>query len=88
MEIAVLLTYRKHFDSSFFRLFLLRSIPNVLNYFSSYAGIRFGRLGFFLDFYLTLPRIVLAFLFFENYYSFHAENLATTFLLLNRFATS
>uniref|UniRef100_A0A915DVP9 Serpentine receptor class gamma n=1 Tax=Ditylenchus dipsaci TaxID=166011 RepID=A0A915DVP9_9BILA len=69
---------------NFFRLFLVRAIPNLLNYVTSYAAIRFGRLGFFLSAYKLFPKVFLGFLFFCHYYNFHAESIATVFILLNR----
>ncbi|KAI1701215.1 serpentine type 7TM GPCR chemoreceptor srv domain-containing protein [Ditylenchus destructor] len=84
IEVIILLVYRQSFRSYFFYLFIARFITNFLNYFCSFLYVRFGRVGLFYDFFDSLPRFVLAISFFVTYYSFHADNFSTLFILLNR----
>ncbi|KAI1700653.1 srg family chemoreceptor domain-containing protein [Ditylenchus destructor] len=57
---------------------------NFFNYFLSYFYMRLGCLGLFIDLIKSMPSQVLGFGVFLNYYSFHADNLSTMFILLNR----
>uniref|UniRef100_A0A914IGD0 Serpentine receptor class gamma n=1 Tax=Globodera rostochiensis TaxID=31243 RepID=A0A914IGD0_GLORO len=84
LELSVIITNFAHFSSPFFVLVAVRTILSLANYVVAFFAHRFGKIGLFLPVYLQLPRIVLAFLLFVGYYSFHVENLLTAFLLLNR----
>ncbi|KAI1698389.1 srg family chemoreceptor domain-containing protein [Ditylenchus destructor] len=57
---------------------------NFLNFFCSFVYARFGLVGFFIGAFYMLPKWFLGICFFYNYYNFHAENLSTFFILLNR----
>ncbi|KAI1704889.1 serpentine type 7TM GPCR chemoreceptor srd domain-containing protein [Ditylenchus destructor] len=83
-EVIILIWHRSKFRSAYFRLFIARFIPNIVNYFTSYFYFRLGRLGLFLGLFQSMPSQLLAFFFFFNYYTFHADNLSTMFILLNR----
>ncbi|KAI1706067.1 srg family chemoreceptor domain-containing protein [Ditylenchus destructor] len=84
IECGIFLVHRQKFGTAFFRLFIARFVCNFLNYFSSFLYARFGRVGLFIGFMESLPPLLLAIGFFFNYYSFHADNLSTAFILLNR----
>ncbi|KAI1706690.1 srg family chemoreceptor domain-containing protein [Ditylenchus destructor] len=88
-ECYVIFVNRKRLRaSSFFNLFLLRSIPSLINFVSAYAGgHRFGRAGWFLSFYKLVPTQILVIPFFIGYWAFHAENFASAFMLLNRLSS-
>ncbi|KAI1703699.1 srg family chemoreceptor domain-containing protein [Ditylenchus destructor] len=45
---------------------------------------RFGRVGLFYEFFQSSPSLFLAIWFTFYYYAFHAENLTTMFILINR----
>ncbi|KAI1699867.1 srg family chemoreceptor domain-containing protein [Ditylenchus destructor] len=84
IEVFVLLKNRSSFRSAFFRLFLLRFVSNFINYFCTYFYMRLGRLGLFIGLMNSMPSFLLGFVFFFNYYTFHADNISTMFILLNR----
>ncbi|KAI1703690.1 srg family chemoreceptor domain-containing protein [Ditylenchus destructor] len=84
LEAIILIKYWKQLHSPFFRLFLVRFTLNFLNYICSYMYARLGRVGLFYEFFQSSPSLVLAIWFTFYYYSFHAENLATMFILINR----
>ncbi|KAI1721953.1 srg family chemoreceptor domain-containing protein [Ditylenchus destructor] len=85
IEAVLLIKHWKKFKSAFFRLFIARFVSNFLNYFCSYIYMRFGRVGLFADFFEKFPTRLLSFFFFSYYYNYHAENMSTFFILLNRF---
>ncbi|KAL3122703.1 hypothetical protein niasHT_009600 [Heterodera trifolii] len=83
VELGVIIANFCHFRSSFFvRVILASSIMC-----SPFLPIASAELAFSCRFYLRLPRLVLALLYFVVYYAFHVENLLTAFLLLNRFTS-
>ncbi|KAI1702463.1 srg family chemoreceptor domain-containing protein [Ditylenchus destructor] len=84
LEVVILLTKPTHFRSAFFRLFIMRFISNTINYFCSFFFMRLGRLGILFDFFNAMPSSILAFCYFFNFYTFHADNISTMFILLNR----
>ncbi|KAI1705891.1 srg family chemoreceptor domain-containing protein [Ditylenchus destructor] len=84
LEAFILLKRHRRYNTAFFRLFIARFILNVLGHFNSFICVRLGRVGVFLDFFEMLPSKLLAFSFFFIYYAFHAENMATMFILVNR----
>ncbi|KAI1704797.1 srg family chemoreceptor domain-containing protein [Ditylenchus destructor] len=84
IEVFVLIIHQSNFRSAFFRLFIVRFITNFYNYFCSYFYMRLGRIGLFIEFFKVMPSQLLGFVFFLNYYTFHADNLSTLFILLNR----
>uniref|UniRef100_A0A914ICS5 Serpentine receptor class gamma n=1 Tax=Globodera rostochiensis TaxID=31243 RepID=A0A914ICS5_GLORO len=84
LELSVIITNFARFSSPFFVLVAVRTISGLASYVNAFFAHRFGKIGLFLSVYLQLPRIVLAFLQFVVYYSFHVENLLTAFLLLHR----
>ncbi|KAI1694349.1 srg family chemoreceptor domain-containing protein [Ditylenchus destructor] len=84
VEVIVLIKYSSQFKSAFFRLFILRFILNFLNFFCSFVYSRFGLVGFFIGTFRSLPKWFLGICYCYNYYNFHAENLSTFFILLNR----
>ncbi|KAI1700654.1 srg family chemoreceptor domain-containing protein [Ditylenchus destructor] len=84
VEVIVLIKYSSQFKTAFFRLFVLRFILNFFNFFCSFVYARFGLVGFFIGTFKMLPKWFLGICFFYNYYNFHAENLSTFFILLNR----
>ncbi|KAI1696349.1 srg family chemoreceptor domain-containing protein [Ditylenchus destructor] len=63
----------------------LDSGKNFLNYLISYFYVRFGRVGLFVELLDSMPHIVLSIAVFLYYYNYFGENLATMFILLNRF---
>ncbi len=60
VEVVVIVTGGRRFDSAFFRLFLTRAMLNIVNYFDSYVGVRFGRLALFLPVYLAMDNFLIA----------------------------
>ncbi|KAI1705628.1 srg family chemoreceptor domain-containing protein [Ditylenchus destructor] len=84
VEVIVLIKYSGQFKSAFFRLFLLRFVLNFLNYFCSFVFAKFGLVGFFIGAFYMMPKWFIGICFFYSYYNFHAENLSTFFILLNR----
>ncbi|KAI1712957.1 srg family chemoreceptor domain-containing protein [Ditylenchus destructor] len=84
LEVVILLANPTHFRSAFFRLFIMRFISNTINYFCSYFFMRLGRLGILFDFFNAMPSTFLAVCYFFNFYTFHADNISTMFILLNR----
>ncbi|KAI1707648.1 srg family chemoreceptor domain-containing protein [Ditylenchus destructor] len=84
VEVIVLIKYSSQFKSAFFRLFVLRFILNFFNFFCSFVYARFGLVGFFMGTFNMMPKWFIGICFFYNYYNFHAENLSTFFILLNR----
>ncbi|KAI1706129.1 srg family chemoreceptor domain-containing protein [Ditylenchus destructor] len=84
IETIVLIKYWKLLNTSFFRLFLVRFVLNFLNYLGTYISSRAGLVGLFYDFFHSMPSLFLAFWFTFYYYAFHAENLTTMFILINR----
>ncbi|KAI1696379.1 srg family chemoreceptor domain-containing protein [Ditylenchus destructor] len=84
VEVSVMILNPKEFRSAFFRLFIARFFSNFVGYITSFPYLRFVRVGLFSDFYRTLSPRFLAVVFFYNFYNFHAENLSTMFILLNR----
>ncbi|KAI1726038.1 srg family chemoreceptor domain-containing protein [Ditylenchus destructor] len=84
LEVSILLWDRNQFNAAFYHLFIVRFITNFLNYINSFFYARFGRVGFFLTFFDSLPATLLACFFFFNFYFFHAEILSTLFISINR----
>ncbi|KAI1694357.1 srg family chemoreceptor domain-containing protein [Ditylenchus destructor] len=84
IEAIILIKHWTELNSSFFRLFLVRFTLNFLNYICSYMYARLGRVGLFYELFQSSPSVVLAIWFTFYYYAFHAENLTTMFILINR----
>ena len=66
VEVLLLLTNGKKFDTAFYRLFLTRAIIHILNYFNSYVNVRFGRLGLFYSVYRAVGSFPIAVDWFLN----------------------
>ncbi|KAI1701222.1 srg family chemoreceptor domain-containing protein [Ditylenchus destructor] len=84
IEVVIMIVQNRNFNSPFFRLFIARSLCNFVNYFCTSLPARFGRVGWFRVFFETLPPKFLAFSSFFNHYTFHADNLSTAIILINR----
>ncbi|KAF7632457.1 Serpentine receptor class gamma [Meloidogyne graminicola] len=85
IELILILLYKKtFFKSSFFKLFVARTISSIFELIFQFFYLRFGRFGFFLSFYLALPNIYLNFIYLFFVYFIYVECLLTTTLLLNR----
>ncbi|KAI1706065.1 srg family chemoreceptor domain-containing protein [Ditylenchus destructor] len=84
IEVIIMLRQKHNFDSPFYRLFIARSLCNFVNYFCTSLPDRFGRVGWFRSFFEVLPPKFLAFSSFFNHYTFHADNLSTAIILINR----
>ncbi|KAI1706063.1 srg family chemoreceptor domain-containing protein [Ditylenchus destructor] len=84
LEVCIMLICYRNFRSAFFRLFIARSICNFLFYFCASLPARFGRIGLFREFFESLPPVLLGFTMFFGHYTFHADNLSTVFILINR----
>ena len=82
-----LILFRPQFHNSFYALFMIRSFPDLTLFLTANAGLRLPSIlgDFLLPFYQLWPRWLLAFNFFILHYTFEADNLATMFILLNRF---
>ncbi|KAI1705830.1 hypothetical protein Ddc_15573 [Ditylenchus destructor] len=63
---------------------ILYLIQNCLGWFFASFPTRLGRIGLFRGFFESLPSALLALPMFFGYYSFHADNLSTMLILLNR----
>uniref|UniRef100_A0A1I8C1B6 Serpentine receptor class gamma n=1 Tax=Meloidogyne hapla TaxID=6305 RepID=A0A1I8C1B6_MELHA len=83
-ELGIIFNFKKTFKSSFFKLFVARTISSILGLISQCLYIRFGRVGFFLSIYLKLPGIYLAIFNFMTNHFFFVENMSTAMLLINR----
>ncbi|KAI1715040.1 srg family chemoreceptor domain-containing protein [Ditylenchus destructor] len=85
---TIIVNHKRISSSPFFHLFVLRTIPSLLSVICAYVGgHRFGRAGWFLQFYQNCPQFLILFCFFIGYWSFHAENIASTSMLLNRLSS-
>ncbi|KAF7639023.1 Serpentine receptor class gamma [Meloidogyne graminicola] len=87
-EIIVII-FKKQFHNSFYSLFCLRAIMDILYVFDSYYGFRlpilFGPL--ILPLYSKLPKIFYSLFSVISTFTFQGNNYATTFILLNRLTT-
>ncbi|KAI1694227.1 hypothetical protein DdX_20239 [Ditylenchus destructor] len=54
-EVFVLVSNASNFRTAFFRLFIVRSISNLFNYFCSYFYMRLGCLGLFIGLFQAMP---------------------------------
>ncbi|KAI3419189.1 hypothetical protein GPALN_006941 [Globodera pallida] len=88
LYIAQIVTILRHkqFRNSFYSLFIIRAIPDLLYVLNSFYGYRlpilFGSVLY--PVYSLLPNWILCLDFFLTGYTFQANNLATAFILLNR----
>uniref|UniRef100_A0A914H3Z1 Serpentine receptor class gamma n=1 Tax=Globodera rostochiensis TaxID=31243 RepID=A0A914H3Z1_GLORO len=84
-EIVTILRH-KQFHNSFYSLFIIRAIPDLLYVLDSFYGYRlpilFGSVLY--PVYSLLPNWMICLVFFLTGYTFQANNLATAFILLNR----
>ncbi|KAI1701223.1 srg family chemoreceptor domain-containing protein [Ditylenchus destructor] len=83
-EVCIMLICYRNFRSAFFRLFIARAICNFLFYFCATLPSRFARIGLFREFFESLPPFLLGFTMFFGHYTFHADNLSTALILINR----
>ncbi|KAF7630884.1 Serpentine receptor class gamma [Meloidogyne graminicola] len=84
-EIIIIIKNWKEYKSSFFVLFLLRAIICLINLFFAYLNQRFLRIGWFIYIYQQIPAFLLSIFYFFIYYPFHVEELASIFMIINRF---
>uniref|UniRef100_A0A183BXR4 Serpentine receptor class gamma n=1 Tax=Globodera pallida TaxID=36090 RepID=A0A183BXR4_GLOPA len=88
LYIAQIVTIIRHkqFHNSFYSLFIIRAIPDMLYVLDSFYCYRlpilFGSVLY--PIYSMLPNWMIGLAFFLTGYSFQANNLATAFILLNR----
>uniref|UniRef100_A0A914HQW2 Serpentine receptor class gamma n=1 Tax=Globodera rostochiensis TaxID=31243 RepID=A0A914HQW2_GLORO len=87
LYIAEIVTIVRHkeFRNSFYDLFVMRAIPDLLFLLNSYYGQRLPYiLGVLYPIYSKFPNWMLAMYFYLNGHTFQSNLLATTFILLNR----
>ncbi|KAI3416444.1 hypothetical protein GPALN_005979 [Globodera pallida] len=83
-EIVTIVRHKK-FNNSFYDLFVMRAIPDLLFLLNSFYGQRLPfTIGALYPIYSNFPNWMLAMYYFLNGYTFQANLLATTFILLNR----
>uniref|UniRef100_A0A1I8AY77 Serpentine receptor class gamma n=1 Tax=Meloidogyne hapla TaxID=6305 RepID=A0A1I8AY77_MELHA len=87
-EIIVII-FKKQFHNSFYALFTLRAILDILYVLDSYYGFRLPTLfgSILLPLYSKFPQPLLSIFTVLSTYTFQGNNLATTFILLNRLTT-
>ncbi|KAI3416439.1 hypothetical protein GPALN_005974 [Globodera pallida] len=87
LYIAEIVTIVRHkeFRNSFYDLFVMRAIPDLLFLLNSYYGQRLPYiLGVLYPIYSNFPNWMRALYFYLNGHTFQSNLLATTFILLNR----
>uniref|UniRef100_A0A914HTR0 Serpentine receptor class gamma n=1 Tax=Globodera rostochiensis TaxID=31243 RepID=A0A914HTR0_GLORO len=87
LYIAQIVTIVRHkkFHNSFYTLFVMRAIPDLLYVLNSFYGQRMPFLfGVLYPIYSKFPNWMLAIYYFFGGHTFLANNLVTAFILLNR----
>ncbi|KAI3416450.1 hypothetical protein GPALN_005985 [Globodera pallida] len=87
LYIAQIVTIVRHkkFHNSFYALFVMRSMPDLLFVLNSFYGQRLPfTIGALYPIYSKFPNWMLAMYYYLNGHTFQANILATTFILLNR----
>uniref|UniRef100_A0A914HQH8 Serpentine receptor class gamma n=1 Tax=Globodera rostochiensis TaxID=31243 RepID=A0A914HQH8_GLORO len=84
-EIVTIVRHKK-FHNSFYALFVMRAIPDLLYVLDSFYGQRFPSIigSLLYPIYSSFPNWMLAMFFFFAGHTFQANNLVTAFILLNR----
>ncbi|KAL3099675.1 hypothetical protein niasHS_003130 [Heterodera schachtii] len=76
----------RQFHNSFFALFVLRAVPDIIGIFATSYGYRlptvFGAVLY--PIYEKLPNLARLQFYFIGAYAFEAQNIATVFMMLNR----
>uniref|UniRef100_A0A914HR12 Serpentine receptor class gamma n=1 Tax=Globodera rostochiensis TaxID=31243 RepID=A0A914HR12_GLORO len=85
-EIVTILRHKKFHNNSFFALFVMRVIPDLLYVLNSFYGQRLPSIigAVLYSIYSKFPNLMLAIPIFFNGYTYQANNLVTAFILLNR----
>lgn len=86
-EAIVIHRHKNHFNSSFYRLVLIRFLANVSSYLLSYPFYRFENANLLFEIFQNLPEIFLKFVITASFYVLYAENYTTFFILLHRFTS-
>uniref|UniRef100_A0A183CJJ6 Serpentine receptor class gamma n=1 Tax=Globodera pallida TaxID=36090 RepID=A0A183CJJ6_GLOPA len=87
LYIAQIVTIVRHkkFHNSFYALFVMRAIPDLLFVLNSFYGQRLPFIfGVLYPIYSKFPNWMLAMFYYLNGHTFQANILGTTFILLNR----
>uniref|UniRef100_A0A914HRY4 Serpentine receptor class gamma n=1 Tax=Globodera rostochiensis TaxID=31243 RepID=A0A914HRY4_GLORO len=84
-EIVTIVRHKK-FHNSFYALFIMRAIPDLLNVFNSFYGQRLPSIigAALYPIYSKFPNWMLAMFFFFGGHTFEANYLVTAFISLNR----
>ncbi|KAI3417592.1 hypothetical protein GPALN_013313 [Globodera pallida] len=87
-EIVTIVRHKK-FHNSFYALFVMRAIPDLLYVLNSFYGNRLPSIigAVLYPIYSKFPNWMLAMFYFIAGHTFQANNLVTAFILLNRLTT-